>query len=222
MSESYILNHLITVNSDDIQHHGILGMRWGIRRYQPYPKGYFGTGKEIGEAAKKKPKNAFEISQKELQKVIDSRKTKDKSRQYLTKKEVKNIENQRKVVSENMKKAREASKKKREHDKDKDRVLREGSASEILEYIGEISNKELQDSLNRVKWTNELKDIANKDIKSAFDKMDKAMKDLSKINNWGSTAIDTWNMLASIYNSKEKDPSKHWTHINKSQGGKNK
>lgn len=31
-----------------IQHHGVKGMRWGVRRYQPYPKGEKKKGKFLG------------------------------------------------------------------------------------------------------------------------------------------------------------------------------
>lgn len=40
--------------TNELYHHGVIGQKWGIRRYQPYPKGYTGSGREIGDAAKVK------------------------------------------------------------------------------------------------------------------------------------------------------------------------
>lgn len=155
-----------------LQHHGILGQRWGIRRFQPYPKDHKG-GKEVGEA------------KRGLSGVIQRSKEKKAVKKR----------------NENLKKAREASVEKRRLEADKSRVLREGSATEVMKYKGKLTNQELQTAVTRLNLERTLSDLSARERQSNMDRIDNAMKKVKKVTDWTKTGTDAYNTMVKIYNT---------------------
>lgn len=60
---------LVWDESSYLSHHGILGMHWGIRRYQPYPGDYHGDGKYTGKKRRKTEK----LAKKDAKRYADAK-----------------------------------------------------------------------------------------------------------------------------------------------------
>ena len=68
--------------SKELFHHGVIGMRWGIRRYQPYGQGGYDpkkAGKFIGKIKKKIQKTGEKISSEIRLNIADTKKERYRS-----------------------------------------------------------------------------------------------------------------------------------------------
>lgn len=109
----------------------------------------------------------------------------------------------------------EEERKLREFEADKERVLREGTATEVLKYQGKLTNKELSDAADRLRLENQLSGYSEKEVKTALDKL----KKLQSYTNVGAAlakdGVDLYNSFASIYNATSEGKKKPLTIVRK-------
>lgn len=159
------------ISENELYHHGILGMHWGIRRFQPYRKGERG-GKEVGEAAKKSRGTSF-------------RERRAKKR----------MAEQQAVI---LQQARAAKDEKEARAARLEEVKKRPTATEVLEFVDELSNDDLNDLNKRIKSIRELEETSQKEKDAGFDRIDKAMTKVKSVKDWGKTGIESYKTIADI------------------------
>ena len=166
---------------DYISHHGILGMKWGIRRFQNPD----GTRTPAGKA---RYNEGDSKSSNPVQKVGDAIQ-KGKT------------DKQRKAALE---KARQAKAQKAEHEADKKKALESGDYKQIQKYSNELTTQELKSALDRADTLARLNQTVARNTpveKTVWDKIDDAANKVQTITNAADKGKNAWNAFAKAWNT---------------------
>ena len=184
--------------SNYLMHHGILGQKWGQQNGPPYPL----------------DSNKHSASEKKAG-WMKSLKEKSEAKKK-AKKQKAALEKARKARAEKAKQEKLA----KDYQEQKSKILKSGKASEVAKYKGEMTNQELSDALNRIRWEKELDRMTAAETKSNFDKVDAVMEKVGKVRNWANVAMDTYDTIATFHNF--RNPDDKWDYIKKGNDKKKK
>lgn len=72
------------------------------------------------------------------------------------------------------------------------------SATEVLQYRDELTQKELENALNRVNTIEKLRSASQKEIDAAWKSVDDAVKKVGMMKNWAKTGVESVEVVQDI------------------------
>ena len=171
---------------DQLYHHGIKGMHWGIRRFQPYGPGQkVKGGKEVGIATKVKQRVTGTVE--------------GIKQHHAAKKEAKAA-----------KKAEAERKAQVEHQLSKQQAIEKGTIEDLAKFKGELTNEEYGRAFARLQNEQRLEAMVAANQKTAWDTMDKGMEIVNKLAGYAGTIANTKNKVDAMSDAlnRKKDKQK--------------
>ena len=167
-----------------LAHHGILGQKWGVRRYQN-PDG------SLTAAGKKRY-------------AIDE----DGKIRKLTGSERRAIEKSDKQRAAALEKARKARVEKAEYNKQKAEAIKSGDASKIEKYFNDLTPAEMKEATDRINTKQNFQKLLNNEaqlIANGKTKTDSLVDKMGKFTDFADKGIKVYNVIAKINNAFNSD-----------------
>lgn len=146
-----------------LEHHGIKGQKWGVRRFQPYRQGMKVAGGKVIGAAKKVKQRFKDIG--------DARQKKKAA----------------KVRAKAAKKAQATRKANADYEAEKKKAIESGSIEDLAKFKGKLTNEEYSKAFLRLQNEKKMSDMVAANQKTVWDTIDKGMNIVQKVGGYANT-----------------------------------
>lgn len=166
-----------------LEHHGIKGQKWGIRRFQPYRQGMKVAGGKVVGAAKKVKQRFKDIGDARQKKKAAKEKAKSVKKAQATRKANANFEAEKK------------------------KAIESGSIEDLAKFKGKLTNEEYSKAFLRLQNEKKLSDMVAANQKTVWDTIDKGMNIVQKVGGYANTiatAKENFSKLDKAFNG-ERD-----------------